>query len=84
MKFTRLIKLFRRLLIRGVKTELKYATSLDGCIENAAIDMIKALYAAYHGLDCAEAIGSSDMLTEWACNVLSQIQRDLQGGQLNG
>lgn len=78
MKLIRLIKLFRKLLIHQAKEELKNATSLDGCIDNATIDMIKALYAAYHGLDCVEAIEDSDMITDWACGVLSQIQKGLQ------
>ncbi len=78
MKLIRLIKLFRKLLVRQVKMELKHATSLDNCIENATIDMIKALYAAYHDLNCVEAIEVSDMITEWACAVLGQIQKGLQ------
>lgn len=77
MKFSRLIKKFRKLLIKMVKAEFKSDVSLDGCIDNVTVDMIKALYAAYHGLDSVEAIEESDMITDWACTVLGQIQRGL-------
>lgn len=78
MKFIKLIKLFRRLLVHQANVEFKQGTSLDGCVDNATIDMIKALYAAYHGIESVEAIEDSDLLTEWACNVLSQIQKGLR------
>lgn len=77
MKLSKLIKLMRKLLVRGTKHEFKYATSLDGCVDNVTVDMIKAVYAAYHGLGSVEAIEDSDMLTDWACSVLGQIQRGL-------
>lgn len=77
MKFTRLIKKFRKLLIKMAKAEFKNDVSLDGCIDNVTIDMIKAVYAAYHGLESVEAIEDSDMITDWACSVLGQIQRGL-------
>ena len=77
MKFTRLIKLFRRILMRQVKVELKTCSSLEGCIEDATVDMIKAVYAAYHGLDSVEAIEDSPMIADWAGRVMDQIQRGL-------
>ena len=77
MKFTKLIRLFRKLLISMAKAEFKQNTSLDGCIDNVTVDMIKAVYAAYHGLDSVEAIEESDLITDWACSVLGQIQRGL-------
>jgi len=77
MKFARLIKLFRKLLVHQAKAEFKQNCSMDGCIDNVTVDMIKALYAAYHGIDSVEAINSSDLVTEWACSVLGQIQRGL-------
>lgn len=78
MPFIKLIKLFRRLLVHQANVEFKQGTSLDGCVDNATIDMIKALYAAYHGIESVEAIEGSDLLTEWACNMLSQIQKGLR------
>lgn len=81
MKFISLIKLFRRLLIRQANVEFNQKNiSLDGCIDNVTIDMIKALYAAYHGLesDLITEWTQNDLLTEWACNVLSQIQKGLR------
>lgn len=77
MKFVKLIKVFRRILMRQVKAELKHCSSLDGSIDNATIDILKAIYAAYHGLESVEAIEDSDMIQEWACNTLDLIQRGL-------
>ena len=71
----KLIKTFRRILTRGIKKELRESTSLDSCVDCVTVDMIKALYAAYHGLD--DIVNDSDMITEWACDVLSQIQGGL-------
>lgn len=80
MKFINLIKLFRRLLIRQANVEFKQGTSLDGCIDNVTIDMIKALYAAYHGIesDLITEWAQNDLLTDWACSVLGQIQKGLR------
>lgn len=80
MKFIKLIRLFRRLLVHQANVEFKQGTSLDGCVDNATIDMIKALYAAYHGLesDSITEWAHNDLLTEWACSVLSQIQKGLR------
>ena len=77
MRFKRLIKTFRRILMWQVKAELKHCSSLDGCIENATVDMIKAMYAAYHGLENVEGIQESDLITDWACNTFELIQRGL-------
>ena len=77
MNFKRLIRMFRKLLIKMVKAEFKNDVSLDGCVDNVTVDMIKAIYAAYHGLESVDAIEESDMITDWACSVLGQIQRGL-------
>lgn len=77
MKFKRLIRTFRKLLIKMVKVEFKNDVSLDGCVDDVTVDMIKAIYAAYHGLENVESIEDSDMITDWACSVLGQIQRGL-------
>lgn len=77
MKFKRLIKTFRKILMWQVKAELRYCSSLDGCIENATVDMIKAVYAAYHGLEGVGGIEESDIITDWACATFVQIQRGL-------
>lgn len=60
-----------------VKVEFKNDVSLDGCVDDVTVDMIKAIYAAYHGLENVESIEDSDMITDWACSVLGQIQRGL-------